>query len=75
MQHHFHRDCIDSHEYTIAGLLTKRSDLTAEAVTIRDRFVAIKNDWDAIDRVLKALGYEGYVDATMAARSVSSFLS
>jgi hypothetical protein len=55
----------DNFEHTISGLLTKRADLLGEAVSLRDRIAAIKNDVDAVDRVLRSLGYEGDLDAQM----------
>jgi hypothetical protein len=55
----------DSFEHTITGLLTKRADLLTEAVSLRDRIAAIRNDVDAIDRVLGTLDYKGDLDAQM----------
>lgn len=55
----------ETFEHTIGGLLTKRADLFNEAMRIRDRLAAIKNDVSAIDRVLGALGYSGDLDAEM----------
>lgn len=55
----------DTYEHTISGLLAKRSDLFNEAIRIRDRLAAIRNDIGAIDRVLGTLGYTGDLDAEM----------
>jgi hypothetical protein len=55
----------ETYEHAISGLLTKRADLLSEAVSLRDRIAAIKNDVDAIDRVLGSLGYTGDLDAQM----------
>jgi len=55
----------ETYEHTVNGLLTKRADLLTEAVTLRDRIAAIRNDVDAIDRVLGALDYKGDLDAQM----------
>jgi hypothetical protein len=55
----------DTFEHTISGLLKKRADLFNEAIRIRDRLAAIKNDVGAIDRVLGTLGYAGDLDAEM----------
>lgn len=52
-------------DHTISGLLTKRADLFNEAERIRDRLAEIKNDIDALDRVLGTLGYKGDLDAAM----------
>jgi hypothetical protein len=59
------RSRTDTFEHTIAGLLTKRADLFNEAERIRDRLAEIKNDIDALDRVLGTLGYQGDLDAQM----------
>ncbi len=59
------RSRTDTFEHTISGLLTKRSDLFNEAERLRDRQAVIKNDVDAIDRVLRSLGYTGDLDAEM----------
>jgi hypothetical protein len=55
----------DTYEHTISGLLGKRADLFNEAIALRDRIAAIKNDIDAIDRVLGTLGYTGDLDREM----------
>ena len=56
----------ETYEHTTNGLLTKRAELLGEAESIRDRLAAIKNDIDALDRVLiNTLGYEGDLDAQM----------
>lgn len=61
----FARARITDYSHTANGLLTKRADLFNEAEIIRERLAAIKNDVDAIDRVLQTLGYEGDLDAKM----------
>lgn len=53
------------YSHTVNGLLQKRADLFNEAVHIRERLAAIKNDIDAMDRTLIVLGYEGDLDAAM----------
>jgi hypothetical protein len=55
----------ETYEHTISGLLAKRSDLFNEAMRLRDRTAEIKNDVDAIDRVLGTLGYTGDLDKEM----------
>jgi hypothetical protein len=55
----------ETYEHTISGLLAKRSELFNEAERIRDRLAAIRNDIDAIDRVLGTLGYTGDLDREM----------
>lgn len=55
----------DTFEHTISGLLTKRSMLFNEAERIRDRLAEIRNDIQALDRVLGTLGYTGDLDAEM----------
>lgn len=55
----------ETFEHTISGLLTKRADLFNEATAARDRIAEIKNDIDALDRVLASLGYTGDLDAAM----------
>src|SRR4051812_10180173 len=52
-------------EHTITGLLAKRAELFNEAELIRDRLAEIRNDIDALDRVLGTLGYQGDLDAAM----------
>jgi hypothetical protein len=59
------RSRTDTFEHTINGLLTKRADLFNEAIRLRDRTAEIKNDVDAIDRVLGTLGYTGDLDKEM----------
>lgn len=59
------RSRTETFEHTINGLLTKRADLFNEAIRLRDRMAAIKNDVSAIDRVLGTLGYTGDLDAEM----------
>jgi hypothetical protein len=59
------RSRTDTFEHTINGLLTKRADLFNEAIRLRDRTAEIKNDVDAIDRVLGTLGYTGDLDLEM----------
>ncbi len=55
----------ETYELTVSGLLTKRADLFNEAERIRDRLAEIKNDIDALDRVLGTFGYTGDLDAEM----------
>ena len=55
----------DSYEHTISGLLTKRADLFHEAERLKDKLAEIKNDVQALDRVLGTLGYVGNPDAAM----------
>lgn len=55
----------ETFEHTISGLLKKRADLFNEAVRLRDHIAAIKNDVDALDRVLGTLGYTGDLDREM----------
>ena len=55
----------DTFEHTISGLLKKRADLFNEASQLRDRIAEIRNDIDALDRVLGSLGYKGDLDAAM----------
>jgi len=47
------------------GLLRKRADLFNEAELIMERLAEIKNDIQAFDKALVALGYEGSLDAVM----------
>lgn len=49
----------DSYEITIAGLLTKRSELLGDIQLLRDRVGTVTEDIASIDRVLDTLGYEG----------------
>ncbi len=55
----------ETYEHTITGLLAKRVDMFHEAERIRDRLAEIRNDIDALDRVLGTLGYTGNLDAEM----------
>jgi len=55
----------ETFEHTITGLMTKRALLFQEAERARDRIAEIRNDVDALDRVLSALGYKGDLDASM----------
>jgi len=55
----------ETFEHTISGLLTKRAELLCEAEELRERIAAIRNDIDAMDRILAALGYKGDLDAMM----------
>lgn len=55
----------DTYEHTISGLLSKRADLFNEASKLRDRIAEIRNDIDAMDRVLGTLGYTGDLDKEM----------
>jgi hypothetical protein len=57
------RSRTETYEHTISGLLTKRADLFNEAERIRDRLAEIRNEIDALDRVLGTLGYTGNLDA------------
>lgn len=47
------------------GLLKKRSDLFNEAEGMMERLAEIKNDIQAFDKALVALGYKGDLDAVM----------
>lgn len=54
----------ETYEHTISGLLTKRAELLGEAETLWGRIVEIKNDLDALDRILVGtFGYEVNLDA------------
>ena len=55
----------DTFEHAISGLLTKRADLLGEAEGLRDRMAEIRNDVEAMDRALRALGYDGDLNAIM----------
>ena len=55
----------DAHQHTINGLLTKRADLYNEAERLRDRTAEIRNDIEAIARVLGALDFKGDLNALM----------
>lgn len=59
------RSRTETFEHTVSGLLTKRADLFQEAARIRDRLGEIRNDVDAIDRVLGTFGYTGDLDTEM----------
>lgn len=52
-------------EHTISGLLTKRQMMLDEAQQIRDRMAEIKEQLPALDKTLRALGYDGDLDAMM----------
>ena len=54
-----------TYEHTVSGLLTKRAELFNEAERLRDRTAEIRNDVEAIDRVLASFGYSGDLDAEM----------
>ena len=55
----------DAFEHTINGLLTKRASLFNEARRLRERMGEIKNDVNAIDRVLATFDYDGELDDIM----------
>lgn len=55
----------DSFDHTITGLLKKRANLLMEAVACRDKIAEIRNDVEALDRVLGTLGYSGDLDTQM----------
>lgn len=55
----------ETYEHTVTGLLKKRADLFNEAERLRDRMGEIRNDIDALDRVLGAFGYTGDLDKEM----------
>ena len=55
----------ETYEHTVSGLLSKRAELFNEAVRLRERIAEIKNDIDAMDRVLGTLGYTGDLDREM----------
>lgn len=55
----------DGYDNTISGLLRKRAELFGEAERLRDRIAEIRNDTEALDRTLVALGYAGDLDAAM----------
>lgn len=50
-------------ETTIAGLLKARDDMMGELMALRERAAAVFNDVEAMDRVLRALGYDGDLGA------------
>jgi hypothetical protein len=62
------RSRTDTFEHTINGSLTKRAGLFNQAIRLRDRTAAIKNDIDAIDRVVGTLGYAGDLERECRAR-------
>jgi hypothetical protein len=62
----------ETYEHAISGLLSKRADLFNEAIRLRDRTAEIKNDVDAIDRVLGTLGYTGDLAAKCRGRNAMS---
>ena len=43
----------------ISGLLKLRDDTMGEIAALRERAAQLKNDLEAIDRVLITLGYDG----------------
>ncbi|MFC7334176.1 hypothetical protein [Rhodocista pekingensis] len=45
--------------YLISGLLTKRAEMAGELSKLRQRMDAIAHDLAAVDRLLKAFGYQG----------------
>ena len=53
-------------ETTIAGFLKARDDMMGELAAIRERAAAVYNDVEALDRVLRALGYEGDLEGRTA---------
>jgi hypothetical protein len=55
----------ETYEHTVTGLLKKRAELFNEAERIRNRLAEIRNDVDALDRVLGSFGYTGDLDAEM----------
>lgn len=55
----------ETYEHTISGLLTKRADLYQEASEARSRLAEIRNDIEALDRTLRAVGFKGDLDARM----------
>lgn len=55
----------ETFEHTITGLLKKRALLFNEAETIRARMGELRNDIEAVDRVLGTLGYTGDLDREM----------
>jgi hypothetical protein len=60
----------ETYEHTITGLLKKRVALFNEAEAVRNRMGEIRNDIDAIDRVLGTLGYTGDLDSEMPRQKV-----
>lgn len=63
MKTHYSR--ITDYTETQNGLLKKRSELFNEAERIMERLAEIKNDIQAFDKALGALGYKGDLDAIM----------
>lgn len=55
----------DGYKNTISGLVRRRAEMFGEAERLRDRIAEIRNDVQAIDRTLGALGYKGDLDAHM----------
>jgi hypothetical protein len=57
-------------KYTVAitGLLNKRQDLLNENARVRERIAVIRNDIEAIDRVLDTLGFLGDLEGRTARR-------
>ncbi len=55
----------ETFEHTISGLLKKRAMLFNDGQRARDRLAEIRNDIQAVDRVLGTLGYTGDLDAEM----------
>ena len=55
----------ETFEHTISGLLSKRANVLREADVAAYRVAELRNDLQAIDRVLTLLGYAGDVDAVM----------
>ena len=53
------------YDNTISGLLRKRAELFGEAERFRDSIAEIRNDTEALERTLVALGDAGDLDATM----------
>ncbi len=55
----------DGFEHTVSGLLRKRQMLLDEAQRIRDRMAEIKDELPALDKTLRAFGYDGDLDGMM----------
>jgi len=60
-----HHSRITDFTETQNGLLKKRSELFNEAEGMMERLAEIKNDIQAFDKALTALGYKGDLDAVM----------
>jgi len=60
-----HYSRITDYSETQNGLLKKRSELFKEAESMMERLAEIKNDIQAFDKALIALGYKGDLDAMM----------